>query len=167
MEMIKVGPYGGQEQGAPWDEKGESRLTQIFITYDSSWIRSIQTSYIVGETSQLSKKHGGNGVIFRTIDLDCPSEFIKGISGYYSNYNETGYALKSLTFETNKRKIGPFGEEKGTLFSIQNGDKQCFGGFHGSSDSSYLYSIGVYLKPTVYLPLEEYCDMLLSEEDIY
>ncbi|XP_042488008.1 inactive protein RESTRICTED TEV MOVEMENT 1-like [Macadamia integrifolia] len=146
--MVKVGPYG--RGGTPWDEKGKSMLTQIFISYDSERVFSIQTAYIQDGKLQLSDKHGGNGATFKTVEIDYPSEFLTGISGYKYSLQ---CMLKSLTFETNKRKFGPFGPEEGDHFCIQMGTKRFFGGFHGTSDVLCLRSIGVYLKPIN--PLED------------
>ncbi|XP_042498809.1 inactive protein RESTRICTED TEV MOVEMENT 1-like [Macadamia integrifolia] len=148
--MIKVGPYGGGEvYNTPWDEKGQRMVTQIFISYDSSWIKSIQTAYnTLDGKLQLSDKHGGDGEIFTTIDIDYPSEFITGISGYNWYWYKNELALKSLTIETNRRKFGPFGEQVGKSFCIQMGTNRCFAGFHGRSNSSFVHSIGVYIKPT-------------------
>ncbi|XP_043714903.1 inactive protein RESTRICTED TEV MOVEMENT 1-like [Telopea speciosissima] len=142
--MVKVCPYGIRNQGDQWDEKGQSMLTQIFISYDSSRIKSIQTAYILDEKLQLSDKHGGDGDTFETVEIDYPSEFLTGISGYTSKID---WGVQAVMFETNKRKIGPFGKEEGNHFYIRMGTKQFFGGFHGSSGSDYLYSIGVYVKP--------------------
>ncbi|XP_042487594.1 protein RESTRICTED TEV MOVEMENT 1-like [Macadamia integrifolia] len=90
---------------------------------------------------------------WKKVEIAYPSEFLTGITGYKDC--DTGeYMVKSLTFQTNRRKFGPFGTEKGTQFSIQMGTKQqLFGGFHETSSSKYLYSIGVYVKPVI--PVED------------
>ncbi|XP_042487596.1 protein RESTRICTED TEV MOVEMENT 1-like [Macadamia integrifolia] len=151
--MVKVGPRMYTGLGTSWDDKGQSMLTHIFISYDSKRVHSIQTAYILDGEVQLSDRHGGDGLMFKTVEMDYPSEFLTGISGYGDN--ELGDCMvKSLTFETNRRKFGPFGTEKGTHFCIQMGTKlRLFGGFHGTSNSKYLYSIGVYVKPII--PLED------------
>ncbi|XP_042495950.1 inactive protein RESTRICTED TEV MOVEMENT 1-like [Macadamia integrifolia] len=154
MEMIvKVGPHGYGHQGNPWEDKGQSMLTHIFISYDSKRVYSIQTACIQDGKLQLSDKHGGDGKMFKTVEINYPSEFLTGISGYEEN-DLGDYMLRSLTFQTNRRKFGPFGLEKGAHFCIQMGTKkQLFGGFHGTSNSLYLYSIGVYVMPIN--PLED------------
>ncbi|KAJ4964134.1 hypothetical protein NE237_024073 [Protea cynaroides] len=81
MMMVKVGPHGSSS-GNTWDDKGKSMLTQIFISYGTTKVRSIQTAHMVGEKLELSEKHGANGRLFKTIDIDYPSEFLIGISGY-------------------------------------------------------------------------------------
>ncbi|XP_042497999.1 inactive protein RESTRICTED TEV MOVEMENT 1-like [Macadamia integrifolia] len=151
--MIKVGPYGWKSRGNPWDEKGQSMVTQIFIFYDSETVYSIQIAYILDGKLQLSNIHGGKGNMFETVDIDYPSEFLTGITGYTDGYYGK---VASLTFETNQRKFGPFGLEEGnnlTPFRIKMGTKRIFAGFHGSSDTNYLYLIGVYVKPIN--PLED------------
>ncbi|KAJ4963307.1 hypothetical protein NE237_023246 [Protea cynaroides] len=139
---VKVGPHGGKEGTCKfWDEKGHSMLTHIFISYESTYIKSIQTSYILDGKRKFNIKRGGNGDLFNTVEIDFPSEFLTGISGYKA---DSVNGLNSLTFETNKRNIGPFGQEKGKHFSIQMGSS--FGGFHGKSSVEYLCSIGAYVK---------------------
>ncbi|XP_043714900.1 jacalin-related lectin 3-like [Telopea speciosissima] len=144
--MVKFGPRGWGGLGTHWDDKGQSMLTQIFISYDSKRVYSIQTAYMLDGKLQLSNKHGGDGDMFKTVEIDYPSEFLTGISGYKDSLF-SDYMVKSLTFETNRRKFGPFGQEEGTHFCIELGSKRFFGGFHGTSDSNYLLSIGVYVKP--------------------
>ncbi|KAJ4964244.1 hypothetical protein NE237_024183 [Protea cynaroides] len=165
METMKVGPHGGI-WGESWDDKGKNLLTHIFISYESGCINSIQTAYVIGTKSYQSEKHGGSGKIFKTVELDYPTEFLTGISGFIADDDDIG--LKCLTFETNLRKIGPFGNEEGTAFNIQMGTKRCFGGFHGSSDSNYIYSIGVYFTPINPVQLisidDEFMDNLISDD---
>ncbi|XP_042493998.1 protein RESTRICTED TEV MOVEMENT 1-like [Macadamia integrifolia] len=160
--MVKVGPRMFIGLGTPWDDKGQSMLTHIFISYDCKRVYSIQTAYILDGKVQLSDRHGGDGFMFKTVEIDYPSEFLTGISGYGDN--ESGDCMmKSLTFETNRRKFGPFGTEKGHHFCIQMGTKQrLFAGFHGTSNSKYLYSIGVYVKPINPLEDTELCTSTAS-----
>ncbi|KAJ4962320.1 hypothetical protein NE237_022259 [Protea cynaroides] len=171
--MVKVGPHNVR-WGQSWDDKGQSMVTSILITYGSEWINSIQTAYMRDGKLQLSEKHGGNGEIFNNVkitderpndclflvnlpvQIDYPSEFLTGIKGF----TDSSALLKCLTFETNLRKFGPFGQEKGKAFHIQMGSTNSFGGFHGRSDSNYMYSIGVYVK--LINPLQ---DTILREEE--
>ena len=80
------------------------------------------------------------------VKLDYPDEYLVSISGYICCLVEYGPVLvRSLMFESNKKKYGPFGIQYGTYFSIpMTGGKIV--GFHGRS-SWYLDSIGVYLMP--------------------
>lgn len=54
--------------------------------------------------------------------------------------------ITSLTFGTNQRTHGPYGEKEGIPFCFQMGNERGFGGFHGNSNKEYLCSIGVYVK---------------------
>lgn len=85
-------------------------------------------------------------VIFMQVKLDYPDEYLVSVSGHYGNVVDCGPILiRSLTFESNKRKYGPFGIQQGTHFSFPlTGGKVV--GFHGRC-SWYLDSIGVYLMP--------------------
>ena len=51
--------------------------------------------------------------------------------------------MKSLTFYTNKRKNGPFGEEQGTSFSSAS-NSGIIVGFHGRN-RNFVDSIGVHV----------------------
>ncbi|KAG6783740.1 hypothetical protein POTOM_009411 [Populus tomentosa] len=84
--------------------------------------------------------------VYNTVKLDYPDEYPVSISGYICCLVEYGPVLvRSLMFETNKKKYGPFGIHYGTYFSNpMTGGKIV--GFHGRS-SWYLVSIGVYLMP--------------------
>lgn len=80
------------------------------------------------------------------VKLDYPDEFLTSVHGYYGSLNQRGTIfVRSLTFESNKKKYGPFGFEEGTYFSFpMTGGKIV--GFHGRC-GWYLDAIGVYLKP--------------------
>ncbi|KAJ4962227.1 hypothetical protein NE237_022166 [Protea cynaroides] len=126
------------------------------------WIRSIQTAHMVGEKLQLSEKHGEDGRMFKTVDIDYPYEFLTGISGFTGSITDSdcnpvlikracgNSVVKSLTFETNRRKIGPYGQEEGTPFCIQMGTKRCFGGFHGRKNPLIRIQVEIMVK-TAYI----------------
>lgn len=79
------------------------------------------------------------------VKLGHPQEILTSVSGYYGSLSSGSPAIiRSLTFESNQAKYGPFGFEQGTRFSIPvSGGKIV--GFHGRS-GWYLDSIGFYLK---------------------
>jgi hypothetical protein len=74
------------------------------------------------------------------------------ITGYYGSTILRGTAVvKSLTFHTNKRKYGPFGEEQGTSFSSAS-NNGIIVGFHGRK-GWFVDSIGVHvLEGTLPVP---------------
>lgn len=92
------------------------------------------------------------------INIDYPSEYLTGISGSYDSVSNSGNAVNSLTFHTNRSKYGPFGIYSGIPFSvISNGGVVT--GFHGRWDR-YLKSIGIYIMPHCSLPMEFPKEML-------
>ncbi|KAL2921153.1 Inactive protein RESTRICTED TEV MOVEMENT 1, partial [Bienertia sinuspersici] len=138
ISMLKLGPIPSLDDVNPsvndeskeeiliWDEKGRSKLTQMFISYD---------------TDNVMFMDGGD------------TEYITAVSGSHGirNYVTRARRLTSLTIETNKGTYGPFGSTKiefnDKKFQFSLGHSDQFGGFHGTSSPSFLTSIGVYLKP--------------------
>ncbi|XP_061976592.1 inactive protein RESTRICTED TEV MOVEMENT 1-like isoform X2 [Populus nigra] len=130
-----------------WDHKGSTEISHIYISHDNH-IRFIQFQYVEenGVLSKLSPMPVKNpyGWRFNVVKLDYPREFLKGISGDWSNGN-----VNSLTFTTNRGTYGPFGckAENGTEFDFQTGDEPLFAGLHGSFDDDGLRTIGIYVNP--------------------
>ena len=73
-------------------------------------------------------------------------EDITKISGYYDKLKGGQTVIRSLTFDTNERSLGPFGANKGTYFEKKAPGKSKIVGFHGRSGRAFLYSIGIYAK---------------------
>ncbi|KAF9686777.1 hypothetical protein SADUNF_Sadunf02G0025000 [Salix dunnii] len=142
---VSVGPWGGQS-GARWNDGVYSTVRQVVICHGAA-IDSIHIEYDKRGSSVWSDKHGGTGCLkTNKVKLDYPDEYLVSISGYICCLVEYGPVLvRSLMFESNKKKYGPFGIQYGTYYSIpMTGGKIV--GFHGRS-SWYLDSIGVYLMP--------------------
>jgi len=78
------------------------------------------------------------------VKLDFPDEVLVSVSGHYGSVCGTPVIIRSLTFQSNSSKYGPFGTEDGTPFSLPVSSGKIIG-FHGRS-GSYLNSIGFYLK---------------------
>ena len=83
------------------------------------------------------------------IQFEYPHEFLTCISGYYSFVagDEWRKVVKSLTFYTNRRRYGPYGEETGTYFTSTKDEGKIIG-FHERA-SSFLYAIGVHIQPSL------------------
>ncbi|XP_010671722.2 inactive protein RESTRICTED TEV MOVEMENT 1 isoform X1 [Beta vulgaris subsp. vulgaris] len=177
-KYIKVGPAGLTETNdhpTAWDEKGHTKISRIYISYEPESITSIQFQYVEDGNFVLSpvyiERLGGSK--FRQITLDSDNEYITGISGCWKHaaYEDFNTLLEgetmdisvitSLTIETNKNTFGPFGRVGPTCrereFSFQFGPGNEFGGFYGTfhnpaswgwdnPPSNVLGSIGVYLK---------------------
>ncbi|KAK4275148.1 hypothetical protein QN277_018281 [Acacia crassicarpa] len=142
---VTVGPWGGSG-GSRWDDGIYSTVRQLVIAYGAG-IDSIKIEYDQKGCSIWSDKHGGSGGLKTDkVKLDYPDEYLTSVHGYYGSLNQWGTTfVRSLSFESNKKKYGPFGVEEGTYFSFpMTGGKIV--GFHGRC-GWYLDAIGVYLKP--------------------
>ncbi|GLJ05512.1 hypothetical protein SUGI_0019360 [Cryptomeria japonica] len=143
--LISSGPWGGPG-GAPWDDKAYSGVKQIVIV-SGACIDSVRFEYSKKGRSVWSEKHGGNGgdSTYQVV-LDYPNEYLTAISGHHGSISHgSPSVIRSLTFQTNRKKYGPYGVSQGTYFSFPtNGAK--VKGFHGKS-GWYLDSIGVHCAP--------------------
>lgn len=145
MSSIAAGPWGGQ-CGYQWDDGAHSTVRQIVIT-SAAAIDSIQFEYDDNGRSIWSDKHGrSSGIKTDKIKLGHPIEFLISISGHCGPLREGDVVIvRSLSFESNKKKYGPFGIEQGMPFSLPTSGGKLVG-FHGRS-SWYLDAIGVYVMP--------------------
>ena len=73
------------------------------------------------------------------------------ISGFYEHQKSVAFfwavqhvQIKSLTFQTNRRKLGPCALEQGTYFET-NEERREIIGIHGFSSTGFVASIGVYM----------------------
>ncbi|KAL1200326.1 Jacalin-related lectin 2 [Cardamine amara subsp. amara] len=157
---IKIGPAGDKNYKSPtmvnWDEGSHNGIiSQIFLSHGSDGIYSIQFQFMLHDKSVLSDPHGQHtGSMFDVIFLNCPHEYITGISGAYSKYSGTPY-IKTLKFATNTNVYGPFGNSRSysdDTFIFKLGNFRQFGGFYGTYDATGLQNIGVYLQPTIVKP---------------
>ncbi|KAL7595207.1 hypothetical protein Lser_V15G28079 [Lactuca serriola] len=130
--MMKLGPK--EMKGSIWDDRGKSKIDRILISYENYGVYSIQFVYVV------------DGKLI-------PSEIHGKPSGLYFDIVK----LVSITFGTNVRKYGPFGRvgydgvyssHVPLPFAYNFGPNCSFGGFHGSDDNSWLYTIGIYVRAT-------------------
>lgn len=78
------------------------------------------------------------------------NEEINAINGTIALSRGRTYAytiISSISFLTNKKTHGPFGQVRGAPFTVQ-WDDGSFAGFYGRA-GYYIDSIGVYLKATM------------------
>ncbi|XP_059638109.1 jacalin-related lectin 3-like, partial [Cornus florida] len=143
-QSISVGPFGGQ-RGDQWDDGKYSTVRQLIISYGSV-IDSVQIEYDDNGKSKRSVKHGKSesGTKIK-VQLDYPNEYLISISGYLTEDSNKA-VIRSLTIQSNKKKYGPYGVEKGKQFATPPSTKGKIVGFHGRS-GLYLDSIGAYFEP--------------------
>lgn len=77
--------------------------------------------------------------------LEYPDEYLVSIHGYMGEVSGH-YLIRSLTFESNKRIHGPYGDEEGTSFWFPTTTPAKIVGFHGTS-GWHLDSIGIKVVP--------------------
>ncbi|XP_058211871.1 inactive protein RESTRICTED TEV MOVEMENT 1-like [Rhododendron vialii] len=163
--MIKIGPPHFTTDGKAWDDGGRDKIVQIFIEHDQHSIISLQFLYAENGNLVSSDKDGGDRIntpkfdvvnvqvlifgilplkgdrpldqLANLVTLNCPSEYITGISGchgriYVSYWQDL---ILSITFITNNRTYGPFGGRgNDSVFQYQLGPDRSFGGFHAVTD---------------------------------
>ncbi|KAF5768020.1 putative jacalin-like lectin domain-containing protein [Helianthus annuus] len=141
-EVLSIGPWG-----SPYDPQtrwsflleGNQRLSTITIFRTGDAINRL-----VFNTSE--KVDGRSGVsVADLVVLDADEEII-GLSGMVDTLPTRHIIISSITFTTNKKVHGPFGNAKGSPFSV-SWDIGSFAGFYGFQ-SLYFDGIGVYLKAT-------------------
>lgn len=150
-QAVSYGPWGGNG-GNIFDDGVYTGVREVHLTRYGGVV-SIRICYDLNGKAIWGNKNGGSGGIrLDKIPFDYPSEILTHITGYYGSTILRGPAVvKSLTFHTNKRKYGPFGEEQGTSFSSAS-NNGIIVGFHGRK-GWFVDSIGVHvLEGTLPVP---------------
>ncbi|KAH9621099.1 hypothetical protein KSS87_018181 [Heliosperma pusillum] len=160
--VLKVGPIPSQITQNPsddgkrivWDEKGRTKVAQMFVSYGKDYINSIAFQYIEDGKLVISPPFGSpnlDGSNFVALMFaDATNEYITRLSGSHGSKDyKIGQGVTSLTIETNVATYGPFGTSGSNdpKFNMSFGPENQFGGFHGTSSPEILTSIGVYVKP--------------------
>ncbi|XP_042478167.1 jacalin-related lectin 19 [Macadamia integrifolia] len=143
-KITLAGQRGG-DGGTIWDDGKYTGVREIIIVYDRC-IDSIRVVYDKNGKPFQAQKHGGNGGNHTaTIKLIYPEEHIVAVSGHYCPVVYGGTpVIRSLTFKTNTRTLGPYGVEEGRSFTISM-DGDLIIGFMGRS-GWYLDAIGFRLS---------------------
>ncbi|KAM5569405.1 jacalin-related lectin 3-like [Rosa sericea] len=158
---LKLGPFGSENGGESFDDGVHSTVRQLVISTNdqASRIVSIQIEYDDNGSSFLSDKHGKEDDYYTdTIRLDYPYEFLTSVHGKYVKLWRLPTYIYSLTFRSNRKTYGPYGDEGslGKYFSIQAPGKMIVG-FHGrTSMFMNLRALGAYLKPVDHNLNEKY-----------
>ncbi|KAL4559456.1 hypothetical protein LXL04_031594 [Taraxacum kok-saghyz] len=148
-----VGPWGASG-GKAWDDGVFSNIKQVRVQIGdpSNVIFGIQFKYVKKDGKCiLSRLHGGidGGVSEVEINLDGSEEYLTGISGFYGpveGFDELK-GVTYITFHTNKKKHGPYGQESGEGCVYFTSTPSCgkVVGFHGRNGDS-LTAIGVHME---------------------
>ncbi|XP_019180502.1 PREDICTED: jacalin-related lectin 19-like isoform X1 [Ipomoea nil] len=139
---ILVGAWGGPG-GSKWDFKPKGLIKQITIIHgtviDSITFTGVSAD---GRVEAPIKLGGPGGSKTIQVNINGPSEYLRGVSGTYGNYHGLT-VLRSIKFETNVTTRGPHGTNDGTPFSFAVQDGKIVG-FHGRA-GDYVDAIGVYV----------------------
>ncbi|ESQ30257.1 hypothetical protein EUTSA_v10011239mg [Eutrema salsugineum] len=124
-----------------WDDGKHTKVKRVQLTFDDV-IRSIQVEY-VGTTLQ-SQRRGNGGTKSDGFTLSS-DEYITGLSGYYRT-TFSGDIITALTFKTNKKAYGPYGNKTQHYFSAEAPSGNQIAGFLGTSGNA-LNSLDVHFAP--------------------
>ncbi|CAL9041338.1 unnamed protein product [Musa banksii] len=137
---IKVGAWGGNG-GSAFDMGPAHRIISVKI-FSGDVVDAVDitfTSYGKTET----RHFGGSGGTPHEIVLQ-EGEYLVGMTGEFGNYHGV-VVVGKLGFSTNKKSYGPFGNTRGTPFSLPIAAGKISGFFGRGGD--FLDAIGVYLEP--------------------
>ncbi|CAL0301685.1 unnamed protein product [Lupinus luteus] len=141
--VVTYGPWGGTG-GYVFDDGHFSGIREIKFSRNVGivWIRVL---YDLDGKALWGYKHGGTGGFkSEKIVFDYPYEVLTHISGYYGPVMYMGPSvIKSLTFHTNKRVYGSFGDDHGTYFTTKLKEGKVVG-IHGRK-GLFLDAFGVHV----------------------
>lgn len=140
--VVKMGPCGGGG-GNAWemDVRNVDRIIKV-IVWRRNFVFDAMSVLYDGDGQWESTKHGRAGGERSEICLES-DEYLTGMKGHVGDYDGR-FVVKSLTFVTNQRTFGPYGDEEGAPFELPAAGGRIVG-FHGRSDS-YLNALGTYVK---------------------
>lgn len=149
------GSYGNRLGGKRWDDGTFSGVRKITMTATDHTLNSLKVTYALeGYDPSVRMKdfggftHGGDGHQRKEFTLDYPREYLTKMSGYMgmapppNKPDDRYYVVKSLSFHTNQRTLGPCGPQEGTPFETEVDG--VIVGFFGSS-AGLLDSVGAYM----------------------
>ncbi|KAF8013790.1 hypothetical protein BT93_I1595 [Corymbia citriodora subsp. variegata] len=138
---VKIfGPFGGKGQNS-WNFTNIKGIAVHYVDF----IEAIAFEVDDATNSEPETNYGGNGGK-NTFKVKLrKGEYIASFAGYLKNPNGNGTRINSLTFQTNKRILGPIGREEGQYFSLPSGAGKVIN-FLGTSGDN-LESIGAQVEP--------------------
>ncbi|CAN6209807.1 unnamed protein product [Urochloa humidicola] len=146
--VTKVGTWGGPG-GNPMDiTEAPKRLESITVLNSSNVVASIEFSYVdyAGQKHSSGRWGTSTGGQPHTIQL-AESEVVTQVSGTINaSIAGIGPVITSIRFVTDRQTYGPWGEEKGTPFTVPVQPGSGIVGFFARS-GLYLDAIGVYVRP--------------------
>ncbi|ESQ48286.1 hypothetical protein EUTSA_v10020232mg [Eutrema salsugineum] len=124
-----------------WDDGKHAKVTKVQLTYDDV-IYSVQVTY--EGTNLQSQRRGSVGPKYAEFTLGS-DEYITALSAYGKTLS-TQDVITALTFTTNKKTYGPYGNKSGFQISAPEATGKQIAGFLGTS-GNVLNSIDVHYAP--------------------
>jgi len=124
-----------------WDDGKHAKVKKVQLTFDDV-IRSIEMEY--EGTNLKSQRRGTVGTRSDGFTLST-DEYITSVSGYYKT-TFSGDHITALTFKTNKKTYGPYGNKTQNYFSADAPKDSQIAGFLGTSGNA-LSSLDVHFAP--------------------
>uniref|UniRef100_M4EG92 Jacalin-type lectin domain-containing protein n=1 Tax=Brassica campestris TaxID=3711 RepID=M4EG92_BRACM len=124
-----------------WDDGKHAKVKKVQLTFDDV-IRSIEVEY--EGTNLKSQRRGTVGTRSDGFTLST-DEYITSVSGYYKT-TFSGDHITALTFKTNKKTYGPYGNKTQNYFSADAPKDSQIAGFLGTSGNA-LSSLDVHFAP--------------------
>ncbi|XP_018490697.2 myrosinase-binding protein 2 [Raphanus sativus] len=124
-----------------WDDGKHTKVKNVQLTFDDV-IRSIEVEYV--GTNLKSQRRGTVGTRSDGFTLST-DEYITNVSGYYKT-TFSGDLITALTFKTNKKTYGPYGNKTQNYFSADAPSGSQIAGFLGTSGNA-LSSLDVHFAP--------------------
>nr|5AV7_A Chain A, Lectin [Calystegia sepium]5AV7_B Chain B, Lectin [Calystegia sepium]5AV7_C Chain C, Lectin [Calystegia sepium]5AV7_D Chain D, Lectin [Calystegia sepium] len=145
MDTIS-GPWGNNG-GNFWSFRPVNKINQIVISYGGGGNNPIALTFSStkadGSKDTITVGGGGPDSITGTEMVNIGTdEYLTGISGTFGIYLDNN-VLRSITFTTNLKAHGPYGQKVGTPFSSANVVGNEIVGFLGRS-GYYVDAIGTY-----------------------
>ncbi|KAJ4896682.1 Jacalin-related lectin 10 [Raphanus sativus] len=138
---------GGLYGGVYWDDgPSYDGVRKVYVTYVSTFIRSISTDYDK-DGQVVTSSHGSKNGETKEFVIDYPHELLTSVEGTYNILpDDRVLVVRSLIFKTSKGRTSPtYGFVSGTQFVLEK-EGNAIVGFHGR-DGDAFDAIGVYFSP--------------------
>nr|XP_043607266.1 mannose/glucose-specific lectin-like isoform X2 [Erigeron canadensis] len=164
QRITRIGLWGSSTCGNPWSFPldDNQKLRQIRIDH-KNWIYSLafttqDSNGLLHHSQHYGGEHGDTGGRISEVNFDADEQIVGIVGTVGITYGwplTTGWVkgltvISSLSFVTNKKTDGPFGNEAGGVRFSVPWDAGSFAGFYGRA-GLYMDGLGFYLKSVTLL----------------
>uniref|UniRef100_A0A0E0CEC2 Jacalin-type lectin domain-containing protein n=1 Tax=Oryza meridionalis TaxID=40149 RepID=A0A0E0CEC2_9ORYZ len=142
--VVRMGPCGGDGGGGrDMDMRGVGRVVRVAVRHGAA-VDAMSVLYERNGHEEWTDLWGGPGGTLSEISLQ-PGEYLTSVAGHYGRL-DGDLVVRSLTFVSNMRAYGPFGQEDGGVaFDLPAAGGGKILGFHARSGRR-LDAVGTYVK---------------------